>query len=96
MINNINTALYENTHIPKINNNDSNDKLREKTDDFEAIILKMMLDNALKDEKNIFSSQNDPGDKIYKSMYREELTKASAGSFGFSDMLYNYLSEKNL
>ena len=96
MINNINTALYENTHIPRINNNDSNDKLREKTDDFEAIILKMMLDNALKDEKNIFSSQNDPGDKIYKSMYREELTKASAGSFGFSDMLYNYLSEKNL
>jgi Rod binding domain-containing protein len=96
MINNINTTLYENIHIPRINNNDSNNKLREKTNDFEAIILKMMLDNALKDEKNIFSSQNDPGDKIYKSMYREELTKASAGSFGFSDMLYNYLSEKNL
>ena len=55
----------------------------------------MMMDNAMKDEKNLFSSQNDPGDKIYKSMYREELSKASAGSFGFSQMLYDYLSQRN-
>jgi hypothetical protein len=28
-------------------------------------------------------------------MYREELAKASAGSFGFSQMLYDYLSQKS-
>ena len=80
--------------IPKINPNAQNDDLRAQTDAFESIIIKMLMDNAMKDEKNLFSSQNDPGDKIYKSMYRDELSKASAGSFGFSQMLYDYLSEK--
>jgi len=87
-------SLLAKEKIPKINENMPKDKLREQTDAFESIILKMLLDNALKDEKNLFSSQNDPGEKIYKSMYREELSKASAGSFGFSQMLYDYLSQK--
>lgn len=84
----------ENRAIPKIEKNIDKQALKEQTDAFEAIIVKMLMDNAMKDEKNIFSSQNDPGDKIYKSMYREELSKASAGSFGFSQMLYDYLSNK--
>jgi Rod binding domain-containing protein len=49
----------------------------------------------MQDEKNLFSQANDPGDKIYKSMYREELAKASAGGFGFSQMLYDFLSQKS-
>ena len=81
--------------IPKIDKNAEDKALREQTDAFEAVIVKMLMDNAMKDEKNIFSSQNDPGDKIYRSMYRDELSKASAGSFGFSQMLYDYLSQKN-
>jgi Rod binding domain-containing protein len=52
----------------------------------------MLMDNAAKNDKDMFSSQKDPGDKIYKSMYRDELSKASAGGFGFSQMLYDYLS----
>ena len=81
--------------IPKIDPKAEDASLREQTDAFEAVIVKMMMDNAMKDEKNLFSQQNDPGDKIYKSMYRDELSKASAGSFGFSQMLYDYLSQKN-
>ncbi|QSZ42392.1 hypothetical protein GJV85_09830 [Sulfurimonas aquatica] len=81
--------------IPKIDVNAEDKSLREQTDAFESVILKMLMDNAMKDEKNLFSSQNDPGDKIYKSMYRDELSKASAGGFGFSQMLYDYLSQKN-
>jgi peptidoglycan hydrolase FlgJ len=42
----------------------------------------------------LFSEQNDPGDKIYKSMYRDELSKTSAGGFGFSQMLYDFLSRE--
>ncbi|MBS4067779.1 MAG: rod-binding protein [Sulfurimonas sp.] len=81
--------------IPKIDTKVDNAKLREQTDAFESVILKMLMDNAMQDEKNIFSSANDPGDKIYKSMYREELAKVSAGGFGFSQMLYDFLSQKS-
>jgi Rod binding domain-containing protein len=86
--------LQTNKAIPKIDKNANDEALRKQTDNFEAVIVKMLMDNAMKDEKNLFSSQKDPGDKIYKSMYREELSKASAGSFGFSQMLYDYLSAK--
>jgi len=88
----VNTQLPQAT-IPTIRNDIDEVALREKTDQFEAIIIKMLLDNAMKDDKNIFSSQNDPGDKIYKSMYRDELSKASAGSFGFSQMLFENLTQ---
>ena len=80
--------------VPKIDVQAENDELRKQTDAFESVILKMLMDNAAKNEKNLFSQQNDPGDKIYKSMYRDELAKASAGGFGFSQMLYDYLSQK--
>lgn len=87
-------GLTQQQSIPKIDSKAEDAQLRAQTDAFESIILKMLMDNAAKNEKNLFSSQNDPGDKIYKSMYREELSKASAGSFGFSKMLYDYLSHK--
>jgi len=87
--------MSRNQNIPKIDADASDSKLKEQTDAFESIILKMLMDNAMKDEKNLFSQQNDPGDKVYKSMYREELAKASAGSFGFSQMLYDFLSAKS-
>lgn len=92
---NMQSALaIQNGSIPKIDVKAEDKALKKQTDAFEAIIVKMLMDNAMKDEKNIFSSENDPGDKIYKSMYRDELSKASAGSFGFSQMLYDYLSRK--
>lgn len=81
--------------IPKIDPKAENAELRKQTDAFEAVIVKMIMDNAAKDEKNLFTEQNDPGDKIFKSMYRDELSKSSAGGFGFSQMLYDYLSEKS-
>lgn len=88
------TYLSQQHLMPKIDPKAEDAELRKQTDAFESVILKMLMDNAMKDEKNIFSQQNDPGDKIYKSMYRDELAKASAGGFGFSQMLYDYLSER--
>lgn len=82
--------------VPTIGTKEGDAVLREKTDQFEAIIVKMMLDEAMKEEKNLFSSTNDPGDKIFKSMYREELSNASAGGFGFSQMLFEHLSQKGV
>jgi len=92
---NIDTQFISQQHqLPTIDPKAEDAKLREQTDAFESVILKMLMDDAMKDEKNLFSEANDPGDKIYKSMYREELAKASAGGFGFSQMLYDYLSQK--
>jgi Rod binding domain-containing protein len=88
-------SLSQQHHIPKIDPKANDKELREQTDAFESVIIKMLMDNSMKDEKNLFSEQNDPGDKIYKSMYRDELSKVSAGGFGFSQMLYDFLSQKN-
>ena len=65
--------------------------LKEKTDQFEAIILKQLLDVSMKDENSLFGK--DPGDKIYNSMYRDEISKMGAGTFGLSQMLFDFLSE---
>ena len=91
-------ALLSNdvSSTPKISATQDDKKLRELTDAFESVIIKMMMDDAMKDEKSLFSSQNDPGDKMYQSMYRDELSKQSAGSFGFSQMLYDFLSQKQV
>ncbi len=79
--------------IPQLGSKEGSEALRQKTDEFEAIFIKMVLDESMKDEKNLFSV-NDPGEKIFKSMFREELANASSGGFGFSQMLFDYLSDK--
>ncbi|MEA2100388.1 MAG: rod-binding protein [Campylobacterota bacterium] len=95
-MNSLNMQSISQQHVvPKIDKKAEDTVLREQTDAFESVILKMLLDTAMKDEKNLFTSQDDPGDKIYKSMYRDELAKTGAGSFGFSQMLYDYLSQKD-
>jgi len=85
-------AISQQNIIPKIDKKAEDKALRKQTDAFEAVFIKMVMDEASKNEKNIFTDQNDPGTKIYKSMYRDELSKESAGSFGFSQMLYDYLT----
>jgi Rod binding domain-containing protein len=91
----LNASTMAQNSVPKIDRNSDEAKIREQTDAFESIILKMLMDNAMKNQEDMFSDQKDPGDKIYKSMYREELAKASAGGFGFSQMLFDFLSRKN-
>ena len=86
-------SVNHHKELPKFGSKESDKLLREKTDQFESIIVKMMLDEAMKDEKNLFNTK-DPGDKIFKSMYRDELANASAGGFGFSQMLFDHLSQK--
>ncbi len=87
------TMMAQQQNVPSIDKNSEDAQIKEQTDAFESIILKMLMDNAMKNQEDMFSDQKDPGDKIYKSMYREELAKASAGGFGFSQMLFDYLTE---
>jgi len=88
----INVNQYQ-PAIPTISNsNDEGKKLREQTDAFEAIILKMMLDKAL-DTKDTLLPE-DPGRKIYRSMQNDEISKQLSGGFGYSELLYSYLTEQ--
>jgi Rod binding domain-containing protein len=66
--------------------------LKEQTDKFEAFFVKQVLDIALKDESSLFPK--DPGDKIYQSMYNDTMSSEFSGSFGFSELLFNFLKEQ--
>lgn len=67
-------------------------KLKEQTDSFEALIIKNMLDISMKMENSILPEE--PGKKIYNSMYKDTLSKELAGGFGYSELMFNYLKEK--
>lgn len=67
-------------------------KLKEKTDAFESVIVKQMLDIALDEKYSIFP--DDAGKDIYKSMYTDTLSNAVSGGFGYSQMLFDFLKER--
>lgn len=70
----------------------SEDKaLRDVCNDFEAFFMNQILETSLK-TSNIAGEGT--GSEIFKSMYTDSLSKASAGTLGISDMLYKFLSEK--
>lgn len=77
--------------IPRIEDGLDKLALKKQTDQFEAIILKQLLDTSMKDENTLFGK--DPGDKIYNSMYRDEISKVGAGNMGISQMLFDFLSD---
>lgn len=67
-------------------------RLKEQTDNFEAMFVQMFLDKALASDEGLFPKQ--AGSDIYKSMYVETMSKGLAGNFGFSELLFNHLTEK--
>jgi len=87
-----NTIALENFNNKKIKLDKTTDaKLKEQTDKFEAFFLKQIFDISLKSENSLF--EKDAGDKIYHSMYNDALSNAMSGSFGYSELLYNYLKQ---
>lgn len=81
--------------MPTITINRSVNKLtalKEQTDNFEAIVLKQMLDIAMPKENPLF--KDGAGSEIYRSMYHEELGKSVAGGFGYSQLLFEFLKDK--
>ena len=67
-------------------------KLRKATDEFEALIIKRLLDIGLKLENPLFPKS--AGSNIYNAMYKEALSEKLSGNFGFSKLLFDYLKEK--
>jgi len=87
------TIALQNLNSSKIELDPNSDdaKLKKQTDNFEALIIKEILDISLKSENSLFGK--DAGDKIYHSMYNDALSKAMSGSFGYSQLLFNYLKQ---
>ena len=90
--NDINSLALMGYQAPKIEINTKEDRLlKEQTDYFEANFVKQVIDIALKDKSTLFPK--DPGDKIYQSMYNDTMSQEFSGSFGFSELLFNFIKE---
>jgi len=86
----ITIGMYNKVDISKTENLK---KLKQSCDDFESEILNFFLKEGLKEENTLFPKS--PGEDIYKSMKTEQLSKELSGGFGYSNLLFNYLKDKN-
>ena len=91
--NNINVKQLTQVSFEKNVDKNLDDKyLRKVCDSFEAFFLQQLMDVSLKDTK---VAGEGAGSDIIKGMYTETLSQNSAGSFGISNMLYEFLIENN-
>ncbi|AAP76738.1 hypothetical protein LS66_005940 [Helicobacter sp. MIT 03-1614] len=92
---NYHTAQFEqNSKIKKIqlDKNTEDAQLKEQTDNFEALLLKIMLQDAIKNDDTLYPKQ--AGSDIYHSMYIDQLSQELSGNFGYSELLFNFLKEQ--
>lgn len=69
-------------------------KLREACKDFEAILVKQMLDSMRKTVQESPLIKKNQGEKIFEDMLYQEYAEMMAGteSLGVSDMMYQQLA----
>jgi peptidoglycan hydrolase FlgJ len=89
---NHNSALHALNQPTKQFDTENHIKLKEQTDNFEALIVKQMLDLTMNDEASLFPKAT--GSKIYQGMYNDELSKSLSGGFGYSELLFDHLTKK--
>ncbi len=85
----INVGIHHKIDLSKTQNLK---KLKQACDAFESEILNFYLKEALNTKNKLFPES--PGEKIYKSMYQEELSNTLSGNFGYSKLLFDYLKDK--
>ena len=91
----VSTALgsYATSKASAIKNVSKEDAaLIEKTDSFESVIVKQLLDIALDEKYSLFPDA--AGKDIYKSMYTDAISNSVSGNFGYSKMLFDFLKER--
>lgn len=90
-INNIKSNPVQN--YKELNTSSLEDEaLRKVTNDFEAFFMQQLLDISL---KSTSVAGEGTGSDIIKGMYTEAVSRNSVGTVGISDMLYNFLTERN-
>lgn len=85
-----NPAIFDKS-VNYINKSTDDARLKEQTDAFEALILKFMLDSALKLDNPLLPKA--AGSEIYNAMYKESIADAVSGNFGYSELLFSYLKD---
>ena len=89
----VDISTLQNKDFKNLKTDDLEDKeLREVANSFESFFLNQIMDVSLK-STNI--AGEGPGSDIIKSMYLQNIADSSSGSFGISDMLYEFLSKNN-
>ena len=81
----------------KLTKNDKN--LKEATEDFEVVFIKILLDaqdKTIDREDSMFYGGN--GEDIFRSMLNDERSKSmsKSGEFGLAKLMYEQLSKNNL
>lgn len=66
--------------------------LKAQTDNFEAIVIKQMLDISMPEENPLYGKS--AGSQIYRSLYHEELGRTLSGGFGYSELLFKFLEDR--
>lgn len=89
----VNPTQYNNSKFEQLNQvGVQNERLKEVCNEFESFFTQQFLEASLK-STNIAGEGT--GSEIIKGMYTEAVAKSSSGTFGISDMLFQFLSENN-
>ncbi|MBU3015513.1 rod-binding protein [Poseidonibacter lekithochrous] len=89
----VDVSTLQNKDFKNIKTDNLEDKeLREVANSFESFFLNQIMDVSLKSTK---IAGEGPGSDIIKGMYLQNIADSSAGTFGISDMLYEFLSKNN-
>lgn len=92
----INPDIFQTKKFDNINSDSKvlkEDKaLRKVSDDFESFFLNEILNVSLQDTD---VAGEGIGSDIIKGMYLQTIADKSSGTFGISDMLYDFLSQNN-
>lgn len=90
----INTDILQNKKLDNVKTNNIQDEetLRKVSNDFESFFLNEILNVSLK-STNV--AGEGAGSDIIKSMYMQSIADSSSGTFGISDMLFDFLSKNN-
>lgn len=65
-------------------------KLKSVCNDFESFFIQQMLEVSMKSSS---IAGEGTGSEIIKGLYTEGISKSASGTFGISDMLYEFLSK---
>jgi Rod binding domain-containing protein len=89
----VNPTQFNNSKLEQLKQVSVQDeRLKEVCNEFESFFTQQFLEASLK-STNIAGEGT--GSDIIKGMYTQAVAQSSAGTFGISDMLYQFLSENN-
>ncbi len=86
----INKDIFKNNSLSNLKTENLKDKeLKRVSDEFESFFLNQIMDVSL---RSTDIAGKGAGSDIIKGMYTQTIADNSAGSFGISNMLYEFLS----